>query len=100
MSINKIINPGFGICGAYGTPFNATVAGNTITFTSTAGTYLGQFYMTGITAGVNVNAVSTSNGVTGTYAILGGAPGLVVMDNVSFTASSAATATIVIIPMN
>ena len=102
MSVNKIINPGFGIGNAYGTPINATVAGNTITFTSTAGanTYLGQFFVTGVTAGVNINAVSTSNGVTGTYAVLNGASGYVVMDNTSFTCNSAATATLVIIPMN
>jgi len=100
MSVNKILNPGFGIGNAYGTPFNVTVAGNTITLTSTASTYTGQFYMTGVTAGVNVNAQSTSNGVTGTYAVLSGAAGIVVMDNTSFNIQSAATATIVLIPLN
>ena len=100
MSVNKIINPGFGIGNAYGTPFNATIAGNTITFTSSSNTYLGQFFISGVTLSVAINAVSTSNGVTGTYAVLSGAPGYVVMDNTSFTGVSAATATLVIIPMN
>ena len=71
MSINKIVVPGFGIGSAYGTPATIALAQtSTVTLTGTV-LPAGQYLMTGL--------------VTGTFAILNGAPGHVVYDGVSGT---------------
>ena len=95
MSANKIVNPGFGIGQFYGTPTTATVAANTITIG------LGQWYVTNLTASVNVQFWSTTNGVTGTYTILGAGGGaFVVSDGVNCAVASVATHTYSLIPIN
>ena len=95
MSANKIINPGFGVGGCYGTPTTATVAANTITIG------VGQWVVAGLTAAVNIQYWSTANGVTGTYTILGaGGGGFVVSDGANCAVASAATHTYFIIPLN
>lgn len=79
MSINAIINPGFGIGAFYGTPTTIALAEtSTLSITSAL---VGQF-MVSSALGVNVTALSTSNGVTGTYTILTGC-GVTVLDGTS-----------------
>lgn len=104
MSVNKILNPGFGIGAAYGTPVTVALAPTaTVTLTSAVSlnTYGGQFMATGIVAGTQLKAVSTDNGVTGTYSVLDGAPGFVVMDNTSFRLVNTTTSVnVTLIPLN
>jgi len=77
MSANKMIVPGFGIGSCYGTPITIALAQtSTVTLTGTV-LPAGQYFVTGIATGVSMNLVSTTNGVTGTYSILSGAPGKV-----------------------
>lgn len=88
MSINKLIVPGFGTGSAYGTPTTIGLASSaTVTLTGTV-LPAGQYFMTGLTTNCNFNLISTTNSVTGTFAILSGAPGHVVYDGQSGTLSS------------
>lgn len=96
MSVNKILSAGFGPGGSFGTP----------TTTSVTGTYLvaaGQWMVAGLTAaattGVFIQAVSTSNGVTGTWGLSQANQGGFFMSDGS-SIGLVGTATIVIIPIN
>jgi hypothetical protein len=81
MSANKLLVPGFGIGAAFGVPVTVGLAPtSTLSITSSI---VGQYAATGIVTGVQLNQISTSNGVTGTYSILNGAPGRVLLDGQS-----------------
>lgn len=86
MSSNKILVAGFGIGSAYGTPVTLGLAPtSTLTLTGTV-LPAGQYLMTGIVTGVSMNLVSTTNSITGTFAVLNGAPGRIApYDGVSGT---------------
>ena len=81
MSTNRINNPGFGVGTSFGTP--TTIALNSTQTLSVTSALVGSYYCTGLVTGVGLTLVSTSNGVTGTYTILSGAPGHVWLDGVS-----------------
>jgi hypothetical protein len=81
MSINKMLVPGFGPGTAFGTPTTIGLAPtSTLSITSAL---TGQYIVEGIATGVQLSQVSTSNGVTGTYLVLNGAPGVTVLDGQS-----------------
>jgi hypothetical protein len=98
MSINRILTStpassvgAFGIGTTYGVPTTIAVAQtSTVTLTGTV-LPAGQYLMTGVVAGISMNLVSTTNSVTGTFAILNGAPGHIVYDGVSGTIVNATT---------
>ena len=96
MSVNKILNPGFGVGSAYGTPTTTSVTG-TLTVP------LGQWMVAGLTAaattGVFIQAVSTSNSVTGTWGLSQANQGCFVVSDGS-SIGAVGTATIVLIPVN
>jgi hypothetical protein len=96
MSLNKLINPGFGIGTAFGTPTTVAVdATSTVAITGSA--YVtGQYHMSA-NVGVNLTAVSTSNGVTGTYTILRGSGGVFLNDNASWTLVNTTTSVNVVL---
>ncbi len=75
MSGQKMVVPGFGIGTFYGTP--TTIALDSTKTTTLTGTVLvaNNYQVAGLVTGVNISAVSTSNGVTGTYILLNGTPG-------------------------
>ena len=103
MSVNKVINPGFGIGGAFGTPTTVAVAPtSTVTLTGTAYP-AGQYFVAGLSAGLSITGDSTTNGVTATfYFVNGGATngGFFVNDNSSFQIVSTTTSVnVVLIPM-
>ena len=81
MSTNKMVVPGFGIGTAYGVP--TTIALNSTQTLSVTSALVGAYHVTGLATGIGLSLVSTSNGVTGTYAILTGAPGKVWLDGTS-----------------
>lgn len=92
MSINAFGQPGFGIGAHFGTPTTVGVASST-TVNITGAAYINTQYMfainTGAVAGndaalVALQAVSTTNGVTATYAISTGAGATFWNDNSSF----------------
>ena len=75
MSGQKMVVPGFGIGTFYGTPNTIALLGtSTLTLTGTV-LLAGQYQVAGLVAGTSLIAYSTSNGVTGTYTLLSGAPG-------------------------
>ena len=84
MSVNKIVNSGFGVGGAYGTPTTIGLAPtSTLSITSSlVGEYHALVSAGGFT-GIKIQAVSTTNSVTGTYDLLNGSPGKVWLDGVS-----------------
>ena len=100
MSWDKSIVTGFGIGSVYGTP--TTVALDSTSTVSLANTTTstvvpsGPALVTGIAAGVQLKAVSTSNGVTGTYSILSGAPGQVFNDGASLSLVNTTTSVSVV----
>lgn len=78
MSSQKIINPGFGIGSAYGTPLTVAVAQtSTVALTSNSTTTViptgWSIIAGGMAAGISIVGVSTTNGVTGTWTIMSGA---------------------------
>ena len=79
MSDQKLIVPGFGIGTVFGVPTTVGLAPtSTLSIANTATTTVvprGFCMATGIVTGVQLQAVSTTNGVTGTWNILNGAPG-------------------------
>lgn len=81
MSTNKIVNPGFGVGTAFGTP--TTIALDSTQTLSITSSLVGSYYATGLVTGVGLRLQSTSNGVTGTWAVLSGAPGHVWLDGTS-----------------
>jgi len=80
MSDQKLIVPGFGLGSALGTP--TTVALDSTSTVSLANTTTstvvpsGSYMVTGLVAGTSLQAKSTANGVTGTWSVLSGAPGM------------------------
>lgn len=75
MAANKLVVPGFGIGTCFGTPVTRALdSTSTVTLT---GTVLpsGNYLATGFVTGVNLSLLSTTNGVTGTWLVLNGAPG-------------------------
>lgn len=92
MSGNKMIVPGFGIGSCYGTPITLGLAPtSTLTLTGTV-LPAGQYHMLGLVAGITLNLVSTTNSITGTFAVLSAAPGrLSPYDGVSGTLVSTTT---------
>lgn len=92
----KLVAPGFGVGTVYGTPTTIGLAPtSTLSITSAL---VGEYAVTGIVTGVNLSQVSTSNGVTGTYLALSGAPGRAFLDGVSnFLVNTTTSATIVFI---
>lgn len=88
MSLNAIGQAGFGIGAILGVPTTVAVAPtSTVAITGTA--YVTrQYYMANATnaalTGVLFQAVSTTNGVTGTYTIFSGSGGHFYNDNTSF----------------
>jgi len=94
MSQNKLIVPGFGIGSVFGVPVTVGLAA-TSTLSITA-SLVGQYAVSGIVTGIQLNQISTSSGVTGTYSILNGAPGRVFLDGQSgFLVNTTTTASIV-----
>ena len=96
MSVNKILNTGFGIGTAFGTPTTTSVTGTLVVGA-------GQWMVAGLTAaattGVFVQALSTSNGVTGTWGLSQANQGcFFISDGVSV--GVVGTATIVLISIN
>jgi hypothetical protein len=89
MSTNRINTPGFGVGASFGIPTTLGLA-PTSTLSITSG-LVGSYYATGLVTGTNLTLVSTSNGVTGTYTILSGAPGHVWLDGASAFAVSTTT---------
>lgn len=92
MSINAFGQPGFGIGAHFGTPVTVACASST-TVNITGAAYINTQYMfainTGAVAGndaalIALQAVSTSNGVTGTFALSTGAGAVFWNDNTSF----------------
>lgn len=81
MSTNKMVVPGFGIGASFGTP--TTIALDSTSTISVTSALVGSYYVTGIATGVQLRLASTSNGVTGSYSVLNGAPGHVWLDGVS-----------------
>ena len=80
-SPQKMIVPGFGIGAVYGTPTTIGLAANsTLSITSSL---VGEYHFTGIVTGVQLKAVSTTNGVTLTASLLDGAPGRALVDGSS-----------------
>ena len=81
MSANKLLVPGFGIGAAFGVPTTVGLAPtSTLSITSAI---VGQYAVTGLATGVQLKQLSTSNGVTGTWTLLEGAPGRVLLDGQS-----------------
>lgn len=92
MSLSAIGLPGFGIGAHFGTPVTVACASST-TVNITGAAYINTQYMfainTGAVAGndaslIALQAVSTTNGVTATYAISTGAGATFWNDNSSF----------------
>ena len=81
MSTNRINTPGFGVGASFGIP--STIALNSTQTLSVTSALVGSYYATGLVTGVGLTLVSTSNGVTGTYTVLSGAPGHVWLDGQS-----------------
>lgn len=78
---NKLNIQGFGVGTVYGTPTTVALAEtSTLSITSSL---VGNYHVAGVVAGIAVRSVSTTNGVTGSYAILSGAPGTAFLDGVS-----------------
>lgn len=96
MSTNKMVVQGFGTGAAYGTPTTIGLAPtSTLSITSSL---VGMYAVTGLATGVNLSAVSTANGVTGTYQVLNGAPGFAWLDGVSnFAVNTTTSVTLVLI---
>ena len=89
MSINKFGPAGFGVGAFFGTPITIAVAPTTtIGITGTAYVAGQQYLMgnqvSGALTGVQLQAVTTSGGVTGTYTIFSGTGGHFYNDNASF----------------
>lgn len=81
ISANKMIVPGFGVGTVNGTPVTVGLAAtSTLSVTSSL---VGEYAVTGIATGVQLTQLSTSNGVTGTWQILNGAPGRAFLDGTS-----------------
>lgn len=77
----KIVNPGFGVGGVFGTPTTIALAPtSTLSITSSL---VGEYWVTGLVTGTSLAAVSTTNSVTGTFTLLNGAPGRAFLDGVS-----------------
>jgi len=95
MSVNKILNPGFGVGQAFGTPTTISITG---TSTLSSGQWFVASNVAG-TVGVQIQMSSTSNGVTGTWTIgQMNDGGFVVSDGTSV--QMIGTATFAIIPVN
>lgn len=92
----KMIVTGFGVGTVYGTPVTIGLAPtSTLSITSSL---VGVYQVTGLATGVQLKAVSTSNGVTGTFSLLDGAPGRAFLDGVSaFLVNTTTSVTIVAI---
>ena len=92
----KILTPGFGTGGCFGTPTTIALAQtSTLSITSSL---LGDFAATGVVTGIQLNYVSTTNGVTGTFTVLNGAPGQVALDGISgFLVNTTTSVNIVLI---
>lgn len=81
-SAAKMVVPGFGVGTVNGVPVTIGLAPtSTLSITSSL---VGEYAVTGIAAGVNLAAVSTSNGVTDTMLVLSGAPGRAFLDGTSY----------------
>lgn len=91
MSMQKIINPGFGVGSFFGVPTTVAVAEtSTVTLTGTAYVTGGQM-LSGMAAGVNLVWGSASNGITQTSIIMVGTGGWFVNDNASFRITNTTT---------
>lgn len=92
----KLIVPGFGTGSIFGTPTTVGLAPtSTLSITSSL---VGEYSVTGLATGVQLTQVSTSNGVTGTYLVLSGAPGRALLDGQSgFLVNTTTSVTIVFI---
>ena len=96
MSTNKLNIPGFGVGASFGTP--TTIGMGPTTTLSITAALVGSYYVTGLVTGTSLTLASTSNGVTGTYTILSGAPGHVWLDGVSaFGVNTTTSVTLVLI---
>lgn len=96
MSANKMVVPGFGVGSAYGTPVTRPLdSTSTVTLTGTV-LPAGQYFVTGVVAGVQTKLASTTNGVTATYSILNGAPGWIMYDGASGTLVNTTTSVSII----
>ncbi len=96
MSVNKLVVPGFGVGTAYGTPITRALdSTSTVTLTGTV-LPAGQYYVTGLVTGTSAQLRSTTNGVTGTYTILSGAPGIIAYDGSSGALVSTTTSVSVV----
>ena len=69
MSIEKMSNPGCGIGFALGVPTTVGIAATATYIPAT-----GQYAMVGVT-GVNISAITTSGGTTGTWVVLAAGSG-------------------------
>lgn len=100
MSLNRIVNPGFGFGQAFGTPVTVGVAAtSTVNLTGTV-LPVGQYFATGLVAGTRLELVSTSNGVTGTWTVLSASPGFFLNDGSSArVVNTTTTVSIVFIPV-
>jgi hypothetical protein len=96
MSAQKMVVPGFGTGSFYGTPVTRPLdSTSTVTLTGTV-LPAGQYMVTGLVTGTTVKLASTTNGVTGTYTILSGAPGVINYDGASGTLVSTTTSVSVV----
>lgn len=77
----KMMVPGFGVGTVYGTP--TTIALNSTSTVSVTSALVGEYHFTGLATGVQLKAVSTTNGVTLTASLLDGAPGRALVDGSS-----------------
>lgn len=95
-SSQKLVVQGFGTGSMYGVPVTIGLAPtSTLSITSSL---VGEYAFTGLATGVNVSAVSTSNGVTDTIKVLDGAPGRILLDGVSnFLVNTTTSVTIKVI---
>lgn len=83
MSVNKLVVPGFGVGTAYGTPITRALAEtSTVTLTGTV-LPAGQYIVHGLATGTSLALRSTTNGVTASYTIIAGAPGILAYDGSS-----------------
>ena len=69
MSVQKIINPGFGIGAALGTPTTLTVGATTTVNLTSANSPIGVMMSSGMVAGQTLAYYSTTNGVTASWTV-------------------------------
>ena len=95
-SPQKVIVPGFGVGTSYGTP--TTVALDSTKTLSVTSSLVGEYHVTGVVTGVQLNAVSTTNSVTLTASLQNGPPGRAFLDGSScFLVNTTTSVTILFI---